>query len=448
MIKTSTFRLALVQTAGMVAIIRCTAAEERHLASFRRPADLERGWESVGEREDWEKAHVVLVVTGQQTGQPMVDYVGYAKSGPSAGTLVRKIEISQLHPVRPLPLAHISQCLPVRFRDAVKATGKLTKRQGEEVLEALTTLRPDLVDVLDELNRQTGVVRILGRIREIFAQERDAVGVSFQLSGLDRSIIAESRAPDADTRVPVLATIPRLPAHEDHLIAHDTQRFADWVGNDASHLATRVFSKGHLQLFVANVNRRPLEETTGVDLIYHHVNRDSFILIQYKKMERVGQDWEYRPDQHLRDQLKRMRMVEDACAVSDKKPFSDYRLSAHPCWLKLCKSEPTIPSGDRLISGMYLSREHFEWLDEHPTYAAGPRQGSVFGYHTVPRYLDNTTFTQMVQDGWIGTRGGASDLVREQIEVSQAGGRSVVFAALLGEDSYQSRRNSERREGR
>lgn len=439
-------------TARVVAIIRCTAAEDRHLANFHRADDFQQGWESVGDREDWQRSHVALVVTGQAGGRPLVDFVAHAKSGQSAGTLVRRIAVSQLHPViPPLRLDELYSKVPLKFRDAVHESGRLPKRKGEEVLEALTTLRPDLSGVVDELERQTGVVRIVSWIRDLFVQERDAVGMGLQIAGFDRGIIAESRIPDAQTQVSVLETIPRMPAHEDHLIAHDAQRFADWVGRDADHLATRVFRKDDLQLFVANVNRRPAEETLGVDLIYHHVDRDSFVLVQYKKMERTGipgQGWEYRPDAHLRDQLERMRAVEEACAAVESRPPVDYRMSTQPCWLKLCKADPTMPGGDRLIGGMYLSREHFEWLDAHPVYATGPRQGSVFGYHTVPRYLGNTTFAQLVQDGWIGTQGGASDLVRSQIQASQDGNRSVVYVRLLGDQALQARRTSERRERR
>lgn len=435
-------------TARVVAIIRCTAAEDRLLARFRGPGDFQRGWESVGGREEWKQTHVALVVTGGDSGRPMVDFVAHARSGQGAGTLMRRVAVTGLHPVEPpLPMEHLYNALPLRLRESARRSGRLPKACGEVVLEKLTDLRPHLSGVVEELERRTGLVRIATWIRDLFVQERDAVGTGLQIAGFDRAVIAETAVPDAHTRVPVLATIPGLPAHEDHMIAHDAQRFADWVGSDAQHLATRVFRRNDLQLFIANVNRRPAEETLGVDLIYHHVTRDSFVLVQYKKMTRSvpGEGWEYRPDKHLRDQLARMRAVEEKCAASESRPPADYRISTQPCWLKLCKSEPTMPGGDRLIGGMYLSREHFEWLDAHPVHATGPRQGSVFGYHTVPRYFDNTTFTQLVQDGWIGTQGGASDVVRDQIQESQDSGRSVVYAELTGDDAYQSARTSERR---
>lgn len=96
---------------------------------------------------------------------------------------------------------------------------------------------------------------------------------------------------------------------------------------------------------------------------------------------------------------------------------------------------------------MYLTREHVEWLRQRPGLATGPQGGEVFGYHTVPRYFDNTTFTQLVQDGWIGTRGKGSGIIRDQIEASLNGSRSLVFAALIGDETTQAERTREGRGG-
>lgn len=437
----------------MVAIIRCTREEESLLAGFHSGRELEQGWESTGSRDNWKKSHLALVLTGSATGRPVVSFIAHAKSGRAAATLVRKIAVTRLHAVHPaLPWDELLHQLPLTFRDkAADRTGILTQATGREVRDALTTLRPQLTDAVAALERHLGVARIFTRARELYAYERDATATALDLAGFDRGVVALAEIPeDPDAHVPALQTIPSLSAHEDHLIAHDAQRFATWIGGDADHLATRVFRRGDQRLFLANVNRRPLEETLGVDLIYYHAQRDSFVLVQYKKMTRTGsaQEWSYYCDQDMDAQLERMRLVDEKCATQDETPPVDYRLSANPCWIKLCKDEPTIPEGDKLIGGMYLSREHFAWLRDHPVYATGPRKGTVFGYHTVPRYLDNTTFIQHVRDGWIGSRGTGSTLVEAQIQESQAGGRGVVFAARTGEDVYQAQRTSERRANR
>jgi hypothetical protein len=45
-----------------------------------------------------------------------------------------------------------------------------------------------------------------------------------------------------------------------------------------------TFSQGREQLVVINVNTQSLETTTGADLIYVNVRRDSVVLVQYKTM--------------------------------------------------------------------------------------------------------------------------------------------------------------------
>jgi hypothetical protein len=50
------------------------------------------------------------------------------------------------------------------------------------------------------------------------------------------------------------------------------------------------FSRGAERLTVLNVNRRPLEQLTGADLIYHNETHDSFVLVQYKTMSREEDD--------------------------------------------------------------------------------------------------------------------------------------------------------------
>ncbi|MGW1605004.1 hypothetical protein [Streptomyces eurythermus] len=100
----------------MVAILRCTPNEAKFLDSRKRQEQLDAGWESVGERDEWKSRHVVLVVTGQERGRPRVEYVGQARSGRSAGTFRRVVEVTQLHRVAPpVPMQALSDQLPLKL---------------------------------------------------------------------------------------------------------------------------------------------------------------------------------------------------------------------------------------------------------------------------------------------------------------------------------------------
>jgi hypothetical protein len=175
------------------------------------------------------------------------------------------------------------------------------------------------------------------------------------------------------------------------------------------------------------------EIALGVDLIYYQETRASLTLVQHKAMDH--DDWYYHPsgDSHITKQLDRMRAIDKKCLQSAL-DGDDYRLSAAPCWIKLCRSENVIPRTDELIRGMYLTRAYFERLKDYPDTPCRGKQGAVrFSYASVPRYLDNTTFAQLVADGWIGSSGTGTDLIKEQIAASLAGQRQPILAFASGE---------------
>jgi hypothetical protein len=82
----------------------------------------------------------------------------------------------------------------------------------------------------------------------------------------------------------------------------------------------------------------------------------------------------------------------------------------------------------------------------HATPCRGERGAVRFSYGTVPRYLDNTTFAQLVADGWIGSSGTGTGLIKEQIEASRAGQREPILAFASG-DAPKARRTRERLRG-
>ena len=91
------------------------------------------------------------------------------------------------------------------------------------------------------------------------------------------------------------------------------------------------FSKGRERLTVINVNRQPLERTTGADLIYVNETSKSFVLVQYKTFRREGKPSRlvYRPDAQLREELARMRRIKSS--ADDGAPGS-YRLDQGCCF--------------------------------------------------------------------------------------------------------------------
>ena len=89
----------------------------------------------------------------------------------------------------------------------------------------------------------------------------------------------------------------------------------------------------------------------------------------------------------------------------------------------MCDPDPRIEDAASLIKGMYFAREHFEELLSS---CHGPRGDTRIGYDNVRRHFDNTMFTELVANGWIGSRGPATTAIGQLIRESPETGHAVV----------------------
>jgi hypothetical protein len=283
---------------------------------------------------------------------------------------------------------------------------------------------PGLADLISRLQRVSRPRFPRGAAGELLNQQRDGLGLLLGFANVGREVI-RTWSPMQEG-VPFLEGLPGASALEDHLIVHDTERFGSWLPRETGHVAWRSFTDGRHRIFVMNANRTAVEHTLGVDVVYWNEQRSSFVLVQYKKMRRVGESsggsgrLEYRPDANLDGEMARMRQVDAQCTPE----AGDFRLLSTPCWLKLCDSSPRVGDPAGLIKGMYFAREHFEDLLRT---CVGPRGGTVITYENSMRHLTNTLFIELVQEGWIGSAGSGSEQIRELVSESISTGHSVLL---------------------
>jgi hypothetical protein len=176
-----------------------------------------------------------------------------------------------------------------------------------------------------------------------------------------------------------------------------------------------------------------------VDLIYRHIEADTTVLVQYKRMRQDGNgDWFYRPDAQLEKELARMRKVDRQLSTDDSP--QTWRLYPHGCLLKLVRQPKEFdPRSDRLLSGIYLPLEYLDKLlaDDSTLTDKGARR---LGYDTIDRYLTNGLFVALVRQGWIGTRGLTTKAVAALIDAAVSAGRSVLLAKVSSDQSGAERR--------
>ena len=157
-------------------------------------------------------------------------------------------------------------------------------------------------------------------------EESDAALTAMLIAGIDRNVHLEDQlTPTPEKRWFLeMVTEPRL--REDPMIMNDLQTFP---GFDAfeRHVSGAVrFHQEQILLTVLLINRQPLEELTGTDLIYYNETFRSFIMVQYKAMEKEGDDHVFRlPNSDLEKELDRMRKFQNRFGVPPKRAFASTR---------------------------------------------------------------------------------------------------------------------------
>lgn len=320
----------------------------------------------------------------------------------------------------PLPREQLENAPSLKgYARALDENGPLTDEMGDRLRAALIHAQPDLEEAINALATRL-TTEVSGSAGELLSWQKDGLAIALQSAGMERDVLREYAPPAAG--VPQPPFVAGLPIEEQHL-AHDYSVFVDWVPHNHREAGWRSFTKGGQRLWVYMSNRRALETQLGMDLIYYHQNHGNFVLLQYKRMlpdHREG--WSYRPNEDIAKQLQRMKAIDDECAKISNDPL---RLVGTPSMVKLCKTELVNNDSTELIKGMYLTRGQFSHLLD---ICKGPRGGTLLTYGNVPRYLNNTTFTDLLRDGWIGTSGVASDYVKRRIEEIEGTDRPLVVA--------------------
>lgn len=316
----------------------------------------------------------------------------------------RFLELDEQIPLATL-LAGLDPPFHRLFEERAPGDLVLPDRTADAVIAALSEVSTEFAGARDLFLRQKRRTpgRLRGQALQAAAQEADAVRLAIDIARVPRTALRGVR-PDGET--PYLQALSEARVYEDQAIDYDAGRFLDF-GRIERPNGIVHFANGNERLTVLNVNRRPLEQVTGADLIYHNESQESFVLVQYKTMAREGDPGEtklvVRPssDGNLESELDRMRQFVEALGDGT---VDQWRLHPGFCFLKLCRPVLDLDYPEReLVGGMYLPLEYWDLLAISPE-VKGPRGGIVMTYENVPRRIDNSLFVELVRGGWIGSR--------------------------------------------
>ena len=177
-------------------------------------------------------------------------------------------------------------------------------------------------------------------------------------------------------------------------------------------------------------NRLPLEQQTGADLIYFNEAYRSFVMVQYKAMEKRDEETEFRwqAKDQFSDELDRMETIlEKLRRVQSGQNPDGYRFTDNPFFLKFCPRVVFNPDDKGLFRGIYLPVELWKRADAAGRFK-GKRGGKVLTYENVGRRINNSEFVMLVAGSWVGTSIEQSAVLGDLIRTVLAAGKTVTLA--------------------
>lgn len=368
-------------------------------------------------------------------------HIGLGRRGVRAGTGLSRLNIGNAEELsEPISVRKLLNRLPKRsaasIRKRFQSGGLLTEKGFSAVVETLRQLAPQASTLLDRFSetRTARIRRWPDKARENLAQQKEAVLTALSIAGLSRNPIQEW-APSDETPVSFLDGLPSVRLREDPMVVNDLQNLPGFEVVKTYPYGAAVFESEETseRLTVILANRLPLEEQTGTDLIYFNETYQSFVMVQYKAMEREDRrnrpaEAVYRPDEQLKEEIKRMDTVLSALkACESNTDIGGYRLAENPFFLKLCSRLVFNPDDVGLVPGMYLPLDYWKLLEIDPG-IQGPRGGLRITYENAKRHFDNTAFTTVVSKAWVGTTPSQSQVLRDVIRANLETGKAVAIA--------------------
>jgi len=387
---------------------------------------------------DWKiKQHEICLISFDQKS---IEGVALAERKQKVATARYRVVFTHFKPFTKLPIDAISQKLGGSIRRYfIKASNgqghRMATQTWNDVIDTIIAMQPDV------LNAIQGVITIrnwlqkpiVGDWTQTLSEERDAVGIALEIFGTERQKELRKWSPPLNNEAaPYLQGLSEVVIGEDAMIQHDNEVFDTWERIQKTMVGATIFSRGDQLLTIQNFNRTPIEKTLGVDLLYYHHTYRAYVLVQYKRMRRDEKNrWVYRPENDASYQLEidRMRAFQKQTPTENliSKSLSEHRLSPALFFFKLCPETIFNPASTEMIKGMYFSLDHWESLLGSPL-TRGERGGLRIPFDHDLRYMNNSLFVQLAQDGWIGSRAVTSEQVTSIINQCLLSNREVIYA--------------------
>ena len=369
----------------------------------------------------------------------LITHIADGKKGLSAGTGLVRLHLEALQPLE----------RPVPFEAILSGTGKRVRHHLKRRLEEGGLLPPKtlgaFVDRITELDSSIGprlarfsarrarALRDLEpRARENLAYQKDALGLALGIAGVAKDDLLAWQPSDSDQQS-FLDGLPDAQVREDAMLLSDFSTFPGFETDGATHYGSKVFFSERdpsIRLTVIMANRLPLEQQTGADLIYFNEAYRSFVMVQYKAMDKRDEETEFRwrANDQFSDEIDRMEiLLEELSKMPDGDDPDGYRFTDNPFFLKFCPRVVFNPDDKGLFKGIYLPLDLWKRADAAGRFK-GKRGGKVLTFENVGRRMNNSEFVMLVAGSWVGTTIEQSEALGDLIRTVLATGKTATIA--------------------
>lgn len=410
--------------------------EENRISLIIRNIDATGSFTDAVSSSDWQnkKTEIFLI-----SFHGNLTYVALARKGSRVLTGKSRIRFTNFIRIVPeIPIQFLENEIQTKLKQyfirASKGVGMKTPPQTwSATIDFIKKLRPYASAQIDELYRlKDEAFEINGKDVKTLAEEKDATNIALRIASFEKTDVLNWSPPPPTERI--TSYIERLKDFtiiEDRMIEHDTRVFGSWSYLKSHMVGAVEFVKDGEKLLIMNTNRGNIEHSMGVDLIYYFEKFDSYLLIQYKRMDEATGKPTYRPiDKSYKQEMERLQFLKKK---QQHLPFSqngiirDYRLNQESIYFKLCPKTIFEPSSTDMIPGMYIPFDYWEELLKSPS-VLGPRGGLQINYDNVERHISNTLFIDLAQSGWIGSKSMTSNQINQYIQSAIEGDRSIMLA--------------------
>lgn len=310
---------------------------------------------------------------------------------------------------------------------------RIDSMTASALLDFLCKMDPAVGPWLDSVFREPRTFD--DEVQQARVEARDAVQLAAQIADISLPVDAFSEPPSSGQEETLLDTVLNAGYErdlEEELLPLDLQRFDGKLIADQRAASLTVFEDrtGQRKLLVMSVNKKPIEEELGVDLLYWDQVHDAFTFVQYKRLERVDSgdglhEWVYRRKGEIEKQLDLMPKGREI-----PKTAADWRAFDTPFWFKFVRGDAGRKLDGQTLKGMYVPVDWMRLAMADSTFKVGPRGGFRVTFQNA-KYLGRGAFAQLVSRGFVGTAGARSEAFREVIATHGAD-RELIVAIRSG----------------